>query len=134
MTSSASRAEPGVREYNSVGDERSILKPNQSCRVAIQRMPVADRAGVVGFARCDSLESSDVVNRLLVVEPRGSFTPGYAWLAKRASAHPGLLPVAGFAARRDEESELFLDDDEVMTRGARFWNHDFGATHRSFPQ
>ena len=24
---------------------------------------------------------------------------------------------------------MFLDDDEVMTRGARFWNHDFGATH-----
>ena len=122
MTSSASRAEPGVREPNSVGDERLILKPNRSCRVAIQRMRVASRAScVVGFAGCDSVESSDVVNRLLVADRRGSFTPGYAWLAKRACAHPGLLPVASFAARRGETTELFLVDACVLTRDVRFW-------------
>ena len=78
-------------------------------------------SNVVGFAGCDSLESSDVVNRLLVAEPRGSFTPGYAWLAKRACAHPGLLPVASFAARRDERTESVWVDACVLIRGIRFW-------------
>ena len=79
MTSSASRAVPGVCKHNSVGDERSILKPNQSCRVAIQRIRAAGRASnVVGATGCDSAESSDVVNRLLVADRHGSFTPGYA--------------------------------------------------------
>ena len=48
------------------------------------------------------------MNRLLVADSRGSFTPGYAWLAKRACAHPGLLPVASFAAPRDEKTESVL--------------------------
>ncbi len=74
-------------------------------------MPVASRtSSVVGLAGCDSVESSDVVNRSLVADRRGSVTPGYAWLAKRACAHPGLLPVASFAARRDEETGSFLVD------------------------
>ena len=101
MTSSASRAVPGVYASTSIGDERSILKPNRSRRVAIRRMSVA--SSVVGLAGCDSVESSDVVTRLLVAERRGFFmSPGYACLAKRACAHPRLLPVASFAARSNE--------------------------------
>ena len=60
------------------------------------------------FAGCDSVSLSEVVNRLLVADRHYSCTPGYAWLAKRACAHPGLIPVASFAARRNGETESFL--------------------------
>ena len=103
----------------SAGDKPLSLKPNRSVEEPSNRFrgPVAGRAGsVVGFAGCDSVESSDVVNQLLVAERPRSFTPGYAWLAKRACAHPGLLPVASFAARRGETTELFLVDACVLTR------------------
>ena len=83
---------------------------------------VSRASNVVGFAGCDSVELSEVVNRLLVADGRGSITPGYAWLAKRACAHPGLLPDAGFAARRDEETDLFLFDAWEMGSNPQLLN------------
>ena len=52
---------------------RAINSQTQSIRrVAIQRMRAAIRVSCVfGFAGCDSVESSDVENRLLVAERRG---------------------------------------------------------------
>ena len=126
LTSSASRAEPGGCGYNSAGDELLIHKPNQSAESQsnVWGPPVVGRAScVVGFAGCDSVESSEVVNRLLVADSRGSFTPGYAWLARRACAYPGLLPVASFAALRDEKTESVLVGAGVLPHGIRFWCH-----------
>ena len=54
------------------------------------RNSVAGYAGsVVGFAGCDSVELSEVVNRLLVAEPRGSFTPGLRLARKASLRSPG---------------------------------------------
>ena len=85
MTGSASHAEPGVREGNSAGDERSIHKPNQSAESQSNGCGLR----VVGFAGCDSVESSDVVNHLLVADRRGSFAPGLRLARKASLRSPG---------------------------------------------
>ncbi len=120
MTSSASRAVPGVCRHISAGDERSILKPNRSRRVAIRRMSVA--SSVVGLAGCDSVESSDVVTRLLVAERRGFLCPR---VTLDSQSEPAL--TRGYCLSPASRLEGMRDDTGALHCGA-FW----GSSREAF--
>ena len=108
------RESSGTRGYTSTTAQATIDRFSNPINLAESqsdgcRLPAAHGAQrVVGFAGCDSVESSEVVNRLLVAERDVSITPGLRLARKASRRSPGATSGRQLRGSEKEGCKSFL--------------------------